>query len=674
MKKSPADSQSKKPSAEELQESQCQQQDEDNGNGSSQASSDRETNDNDNNGMGIARRATQSQPLPQSPSSIRLVNGSSAESITKQKQRQRQRSSSHDDQSTGTGHTGSSTQMSASIVPTRQNQRQTISQALIRSHRNQERLYQRQIQVLATMSGASIVAFLFFFLNIFAFVTLILGLSSTSMLFHTAYSYITYILNSEEGALFHYLPAYIQNYLTNTSFHEAMSTDSNFLENRWYLLYFIPGLTPEQINSMVARLPRRQRDMAHGPGGLARIFLPESVWRLVAPPNGRGQMIGNAYHGGIEDDGRGNGIRSPRLTMTGESGRVMRIMDGQNPEALPVIEEVIEDDNGIDIDALEEEVTVQEAFQGILENARTLIGGGTVGGTVGGLSDVARGQEIISRNRSASVEATGEPFQDMSWDESYDNEIQERSVEVHIVNDSDSETSDLGLEISPEDFTGGMNNSQLSRLGRMLRLRPAVNSVATRSSSPPTQPRSDRPPRTVMAVPRVRIEQSLSDLPNTILMEDDDETLEEDQELEGDIINEAISTMVNNLTTSANNAVSSTITNAAESLVERVTPPMISFGTRVSSMASVGLLGLFASSQMQPSNVFGRSIGGGGRRLGQERAERYLITGLVSTLAMGTLSVGGAYVTRNLMRRHVAANRAQVDRDVNTVKDNGSVI
>jgi len=157
-------------------------------------------------------------------------------------------------------------------------------------------------------------------------------------------------------------------------------------------------------------------------------------------------------------------------------------------------------------------------------------------------------------------------------------------------------------------------------------------------------------------------------------MEDDDETLEEDQELEGDIINEAISTMVNNLTTSANNAVSSTITNAAESLVERVTPPMISFGTRVSSMASVGLLGLFASSQMQPSNVFGRSIGGGGRRLGQERAERYLITGLVSTLAMGTLSVGGAYVTRNLMRRHVAANRAQVDRDVNTVKDNGSVI
>jgi len=523
------------------------------------------------------------------------------------------------------------------------------------------------------MSGASIVTFLFFFLNVFAFITLILGLSSTSMLFYTSYSYVNYILNSGEGALFDYLPASLRNYLTNTSFHEAMSADNNFLENRWYLIYFIPGLTPEQINSMVARLPQRHRDMAHGSGGIARMILPESVWRLVAPPNSRGQRIENVYdrNGGSQDSRRLIDNGGPRLTLTGESGHVVRITDGQSPEPLPVIEEVIEDENGIDVDvdAFEEEVTVQEAFQGILETARTLIGGGTGDGIVDVVSGHEDISENISRNISRPVEATGEPYQDMSWDEHDDDELQERRVEVHVVNDSDSETSDLGLDVSTDDFTGGMNDSQLSRLGRMLRLRPLVDSTARPSSSPPPpQLRPNRPPRTVLAVPDIGIEHSMSDLPNAISREDDEQTLDEQQELEGDIINEAISTMVGNLTASANNAVSSTITNVAESLVESVTPSMITVGTRLSSVASVGLLGLFASSQMQPINVLGRSVGG--RRLGQERSERYLITGLVSTLAMGTLSVGGAYVTRILMRRHIAANRAQLDGELG---DNNSM-
>jgi len=91
--------------------------------------------------------------------------------------------------------------------------------------------------------------FLLFFLNFFAFAALIIGLSSTSMLAYTAYIYFLHILNGGDGTLFDYLPESMQNYLTNTSLHQAMTDDSSFLENRWYLLYLIPGLTPEQINS-----------------------------------------------------------------------------------------------------------------------------------------------------------------------------------------------------------------------------------------------------------------------------------------------------------------------------------------------------------------------------------------------------------------------------------------
>ena len=690
MKKQASNSQSNKPTAEELQEIQRQQQQQQRGNSdndnvtSSQVNADsqyRGTDDNDNHGLGIARRPTQS-PLPPQPSTrMRLVNDSPTDLIKKPKQLQRhQRSASHDDHSTGTGHTGSVTQMSTGTSVTHTNQRQMISQSptSTRSFRTQERHFQRQIQLLASISGASVVVFLFFFLNFFAFLTLILGLSSTSMLFYTSYSYISFVLNSGEGALFSYLPASFQNYLSNTSLHAAMTDDSSFLENRWYLLYFIPGLTPEQINNMVARLPQRHRDMAYGPGGMARLVLPENVWSLIAPPNGRGDRIEHIYDGGGSQDGGGGGSGNvtgrPRLTMTGESGHVMRIMDGQAPEPLPVIEEDIEDENGVDVYSIvEEEITMRDAFQGILQNARTLIGGS--GGVAVGEESGQVTPGDISRNIMMSpLEATGEPYQDMSWDESYEDELQERRIEVHVVDDSDSETSDLGLDVSSDDFTGRMNDTQLSRLGRMLRLRPSLDSAATQStSSPPPRVIPNRPPRTVTALPDVEIEHSLSDLPNAISREDDDEqTWEEQQELEGDIINEAISTMVDNLTTSANNAVSSTITNAAVSVVERVTPSMITFGTRLSSFASVGLIGLFTSSHMQPINVLGRSVGGGGRRLGQERSERYLITGLVSTLAMGAVSFGGAYMSRFLMRRHIAANRALTDGSLDVTKDNSS--
>ena len=589
--------------------------------------------DNNNNGMGVARRASPSSssslPPPRPSVSRKLL---SEDKFGKLKQ-----SSSSDTMSTATGSITHFSTGTNSLATTRSKLPSKPSPS--RSHRSQQRLLNRQLQILASVSGGSVIMFLLFFLNFFAFAALIIGLSSTSMLAYTAYIYFLHILNGGDGTLFDYLPESMQNYLTNTSLHQAMTDDSSFLENRWYLLYLIPGLTPEQINSMVSRLPQRHRDMAHGAGGVARLALPDSVFRLVAPPNARGPTPHQQ--------------NNPHNTRNVGSGHVMRITDGEEAIPLPVIQE----DDETDDESTGVEVTIQDAFQGILSNARNLV--------VGDISNDVENDD--------NAENLQPDLQDLHWGESNDSDLQGPRVEVHIVDDSDSETSDLGIDISPDDFTGGMNDGEISRLGRFLRLTSSpsreesveVSSPPSRRSSPPRS--VQQPPGTVTA----RIDDIIMQSLTAESMEDDEEqTLEEQQEAEGDILNEAISTAVDNITTSSTTAISDTIASAVVSVVESVTPSLIRTGTRLSSIASVGLLGMFTSARMQPVNVLGRSVGGGGRRLGQDRTERFIMTGLASTLVMGGMSIGGAYASRYLTRRYFASKRQLGNGDTDNIDEN----
>lgn len=584
-------------------------------------------NDNDNNGMGVARRAsrppspTPSSRPPRPSTSMRLIDEDDPFGKLKS-------ASSTDTVSTATASLATRSMASRkppAIRPPR------------RSRRAQRQLFNRQLQLLASISGGSVVMFLFFFLNFFAFSAIIIGVSSTSMLFYTMYAYIMQVLSEGDGALFDFLPESAQNYLMNTSLHEAMTDDSNFLENRWYLLYFIPGLTPEQVSSMVARLPARHREMAHGPGGIARLALPDSVFRLIAPPNA------------IGGDGQSHvnpppGTRTRGIGGSGQQGHVLRITDGEEPVVLPVIEEI----GSSEEEDLEEEVTMQDAVRGIIGNARAIIGVGD------------NTPEINAANTDDSQQTD---FNDLHWGDSNDTDRMENTrVEVHIVDDSDSETSDLGLDVSTDAFSGGMSDGQLSRLGRMLGLRRPPSEEQSTPPSPPNRSRQIQLPASVTASRAIDISHSLSDLPNLPsndsgegVEEEDEATIEEQQLVEGDLINEAISTMFNNLTTNA----SDTIINTTVSVVESVTPTMIRTGTRLSSIASVGLLGMFASSNMQPISVMGRTVGGSSsRRLGEGRGEGLVMRGLLSTLVMGGISVGSAYATRFFTRRYLKAKRA----------------
>eukprot|EP01083_Nonionella_stella_P026908 74063_1 len=628
-------------------------------------------------------------------------------------------------------------------------------------------MFNRQLQLLATMSGGSVIMFLFFFLNIFAFSALIMGFASTLMMFYTMYNYATYVLGQGDGALFDLLPSGVQEYLSNTSLHEAMTSNESFLENRWYLLYFIPGLTPEQINAMVNRLPERHRNMAHGSGGAARLFLPDSMYRLITPPNARASpvptttpplIVGQAQQSHPQQalmltDGLTNRIESLRASQPEQhqlqpGGSIS--LDNHVDPSLTVI---IEND---DEDLEEEEVTMQDAFQGLLHSARALVTGGNDGqqlGTSGEIesdmsyddddliSEHGQGHHFVQHDMSwdsqqeprngsrgvaeitytASNETDGfvshatsnsnaisrEDMRDMSWDDShdeadldeecYDHSAEEVQVEVTVDLDDDSDaSSDLGLDIEESDFFGGMHDGQLNRLARYIRLpfggggggadqsiegqreesqgsairidetdrrqsqRQRQDSQTRRSSRRRPSPQErvlpdDIPPSTVVA--RTRHIPPLSSLPFIPQVNDEDEhtiqTLEEQQDIESDILNEAISTMINNYT----NTATASAMSVASSIIESVTPTVIRLGASLSSISSIGLLGFYSSTRMNPTNIMGRTIGG--RRLSTNaRTERNIISGLASTIVFGAFSVGTAYAARSYMRRTYSSTTA----------------
>ena len=91
-------------------------------------------------------------------------------------------------------------------------------------------LFTRQLQILACISAASIVLFLLFLLPTAAFLALVVGVASMLMLCNTIYNYAMFLLDQDQddGALFDFLPASVQEYLCNTSMHEAMTNEDGY--------------------------------------------------------------------------------------------------------------------------------------------------------------------------------------------------------------------------------------------------------------------------------------------------------------------------------------------------------------------------------------------------------------------------------------------------------------
>lgn len=132
----------------------------------------------------------------------------------------------------------------------------------------------RQTQNLAAIFGAgssvSFSLFIYFYLPFSALMAMMLCGTTTSLFLYTVYRQLLVEYNNlMNTGLLQYIPEILRNELTQTTLHELLMRQGN-TENphKYLMLYFIPGLTPEQRTALVDRLPEKKRELLrrHGLG------------------------------------------------------------------------------------------------------------------------------------------------------------------------------------------------------------------------------------------------------------------------------------------------------------------------------------------------------------------------------------------------------------------------
>lgn len=181
----------------------------------------------------------------------------------------------------------------------------------------QYQLLESQAYLLLGTTFFGFFLFLIFALPFFAFVGLALMAASLAALGPVASSAIRarYQIELEHPmGLLRYLPDSIRVLLTETTLHEFMTDTTFMMENRYLLLYFIPGLQPDQLMNYINQLPQRHRDALLQPG-LGRL-MPSLMERFVRMDN-----LLQSDGGGIQllqNEGRGDMSTASQLTMDRE--------------------------------------------------------------------------------------------------------------------------------------------------------------------------------------------------------------------------------------------------------------------------------------------------------------------------------------------------------------------
>jgi hypothetical protein len=132
----------------------------------------------------------------------------------------------------------------------------------------QRTMLTHQVGMFALLSAGSFGAFLILSLPFSALVALLMFVASTMAVFYMLYRIVLLEMTQmmQGRGIGDYLPASMYQQLTTTSVHEWMMDSSFFLENRYLLLYFIPGTTQEQLDSYLERLPARHQYILTRPG------------------------------------------------------------------------------------------------------------------------------------------------------------------------------------------------------------------------------------------------------------------------------------------------------------------------------------------------------------------------------------------------------------------------
>ena len=154
------------------------------------------------------------------------------------------------------------------------------------------------------------------------------------------------------------------------------------------------------------------------------------------------------------------------------------------------------------------------------------------------------------------------------------------------------------------------------------------------------------------------------------------QSAEEEQMIEGDILNDAAAIMSRNYFNAAAEAAASTARNVFFGAVEFLTPGIVGFGLGTSVFSGFGLIGSYYVNFVRGHPLVWRRslprllgddpLGGGtssgngdNERETMSTSARYVMYGLTTSAIMGTVSAGFMLLLRSAVRRSIAAERAR---------------
>ena len=472
---------------------------------------------------------------------------------------------------------------------------------LLRRRRRQERQRQtpeavmRQLQTLASTLGISFGLFLLFFLNLPALLFLLSTLALAALTATIAYQYVLLQYNAvlETGGFVNLLPESVQNSirdaLQGTTLHEWMTDPAFFMEYRYLMLYFIPGLDPAKLDALVDRLPERHRNVLRQPGYMSSMT-PASVRRALVNDEGGHNASTNALVPASNSDAAARDGARRQLFAEGQSDSSSR--DGDS---------VSSSDNSV----------------GPYQPSTSQLWADIAATVTGVLQGPAGGQ-----GRLDAIQEEGE---------NDDASSRSGSVESGVVIE----------QIASEDESDEQHPA----------IPPTVTVDDTSVASPEPLQRLATAPQTPQPT----------------------QTAEEEQQVEGDILNDAVAAMTNNYINAATEAATNTIRDVTVGAVEFLTPGIVRLGFGTSFLSGIGLFGGYYMNFVRghpmgwrrpvPRLIGGSGTpsGGTGEREAMTTTARYITYGLMSSAFGGAASAGFMLLIRSGVRRSLAAQRESSD-------------
>ena len=295
-----------------------------------------------------------------------------------------------------------------------------------KEYENLEKAMRQRIYTFAGSILLSLSFFLYIILPFYALVALAAAAASAALAANEVYQYalVEYDHRARHTGFGDLLPDRVFRILTQQSLHEFImslhgSANPATSFNRFFVIYFLPGLTPEQRNAYIQRLPRRHRQMLERPG----------VGQILGPTFMR-LLIGEDRYDDMTTEGTSDPAAPPRPT----AHRRRRVQLIENPHRSNRDEERRAIENAVPAPGLRQDHDDESSDLGLDIDGNDMVGGLTADDQEHNMSRSLGLQEFAVTN--VTVNATI-PEEEEDRDDDEDGEHEEEEEDGHIVSDEE---------------------------------------------------------------------------------------------------------------------------------------------------------------------------------------------------------------------------------------------